>query len=153
MFGELFDQRRTIAVCGASSLLLIGSVVLSLGSGADTRSSVSIKTNRQQSVQAQPGNPNKPMIRVFVHNEDIYPDVIRTRPGTVRIRAENETLSDISLVIERITPGQSNQRLANIRTMHQAKRDEQESVLGVGEYFYYDEARPEIKGRLIVEPQ
>jgi hypothetical protein len=136
----------------AASGILVAAGILSHPSDADTRRARISAMSRQQVGQAQPGMADKPMIRIFVHNEDIYPDIIRARPGVLRIRAENETLSDVSLVIERSESGKPGQRFGNVKTTRQGKRAEQEVGLGVGEYVYYDEARPDVRGRLIVEP-
>ena len=47
-------------------------------------------------------NVYKPTIRVWLHGDSIRPNVIRTRPGVIVLRAENETRSDVSLVLERV---------------------------------------------------
>ena len=95
----------------------------------------------------------KPMIRVFIHPDDIYPSLIRARPGLLRFRAENETLTDVTLVLERIVSGHSTQEVARVSTVRQANRADQEVGLGVGQYVFYEASRPEIKGTLIVDPQ
>jgi hypothetical protein len=91
-------------------------------------------------------------IRVFIHPEDLYPGIVTVRPGKVRLVAENETLTDVSLVVERVSPGQARQTVAGIRTVDPAKRDRQELTLGTGEYVFYEESRPQQQGRIIVDP-
>ncbi|HLG13449.1 MAG TPA: hypothetical protein VJH03_02845 [Blastocatellia bacterium] len=92
------------------------------------------------------------LIRVFVHGDGIYPDVVRARPGEILLRAENETLGDISLVVERLDPGQVPVNVKQIKTVNRGKRAQEELALGVGEYVYYEASRPEIRGKLIIEP-
>ena len=91
-------------------------------------------------------------IRVFIHPEDIYPGVVVVKPGKVYLEAENETQSDVSLIVERMNPGQARQGVAAVRTTNQAKRNHQEVTLGAGEYVYYEESRPQQQGKIIVDP-
>jgi hypothetical protein len=102
--------------------------------------------------QGQPGDRAK-LVRVFVHEFDLYPSVVRTTPGKVLLRAENEKRSDIALVVERLVPGQSSQRTARIHAARHIRRAHQELTLGVGEYVFFEESRPELRGMLIVEPR
>jgi len=92
-------------------------------------------------------------IRVFIHPEDIYPGVVVVKPGRVRLVAENQTQTDVSLIIERVIPGQSRQGVAAVRTANHAKRKHQDVALGEGEYVFYEESRPEQRGRIIVDPR
>jgi len=82
----------------------------------------------------------------------IYPTVVHARPGRVLLRAENQTQTDVALVLERVLPGAARQRTARVNTVSKALRAEQLLTVGVGEYEFYDEAFPEAKGKLIVEP-
>jgi len=88
--------------------------------------------------QGPPASRPAQLIRVFVHDFDIYPDVVRTRPGKIQLRAENETREDIALVVERVRPGQSPEPLTRIKTVSRGKRAQEELALGVGEYVFYD---------------
>jgi hypothetical protein len=90
-------------------------------------------------------------LRVFVHGEDIYPLVARVRPGRLMLNAENETQSDVALVIEKIVPGQAGRIIASVSTQNRAKRSAQEVDIGAGEYVFYEQSQPEVRGRLIVE--
>ena len=92
-------------------------------------------------------------IRVFIHPDDIYPSGVVVKPGKIRLTAENETLSDIALIVERVNPGQARQSVAALRTVNQGKRIRQELTLGAGEYIFYEESRPQQQGRIIVKPQ
>jgi hypothetical protein len=100
----------------------------------------------------QPAAPARQLIRVWIHGDDIYPFVVHARPGPIFLRAENETQSDVTLVVEQVVPGQSNQELTRIRTVREGQRAGQELALGVGEYLFYEVSRPEIRGTLLVEP-
>ena len=92
------------------------------------------------------------LIRVWMHGDMIYPTVVHARPGRVLLRAENQTQTDVALVLERVLPGAARQRTARVNTVSKALRAEQLLTVGVGEYEFYDEAFPEAKGKLIVEP-
>ena len=93
------------------------------------------------SAPALQGGEHPGMLRIFVHAEDIYPDVIRVKAGAVRLRAENETLGDVALVLQTVTPSTL---VAQVATVNQGKRAEQTVQLTKGEYIYYDQARPGI---------
>jgi hypothetical protein len=90
-------------------------------------------------------------LRVFVHGDDIYPLTARRRPGRLLVNAENETQSDIVVVFEKVIAGRSNQRVTSIAARVSAKRSAQEVTLGAGEYVFYEESHPDVRGELIVE--
>ncbi len=92
-----------------------------------------------------------PLMRIFVHQEDIYPNQLRVKAGQVRLRAENETLGNISLALDALIAGGSPQRVAVVQTVNTGKRADQQVSLSKGEYAYYDESRPDIRGQLIVD--
>jgi len=92
-----------------------------------------------------------PLMRIFVHQEDIYPNRLRVTAGAVRLRAENETLGNVSLALDVLIPGGSAQRVAVVQTVNTGKRADQQVSLSKGEYAYYDESRPDIRGQLIVD--
>jgi len=100
-----------------------------------------------------PPDSRKQLVRVFVHGTDIYPSIVRARPGLILLRAENETQSDVTLVVERVRPGQTPAPLTRIKTIDRGKRAHEELALGVGEYVFYEESQPDIKGTLIIEPR
>ncbi len=56
------------------------------------------KPSRAAAVEPPSGGVKR-LLRVWVYSEDIYPDVIRAKTGTYFISAENQTQSNISLVI------------------------------------------------------
>jgi hypothetical protein len=92
-------------------------------------------------------------LRVFVHPDDIYPLVERVRPGRLMLRAENRRQADVVLVLEKVVPGQANQAVTAIRARAATIRTSQEVNVGEGEYVFYEESRPEIRGTLIVKPR
>lgn len=100
--------------------------------------------------QSANGATYTPMLRIFVHGDALYPDFVQIKPDIVRLRAENETSGAVALVFERVRPGLQNQAIARVSTANQAKRADQPVELIEGEYEYYDETRPEIRGKLIV---
>jgi len=141
-----------ILMIGAAFVIVITTVLLvRQASSASTTppAPASAATPRQGRPEAE----YKQMIRVWVHNDGIYPSIVYATPGKIVLRAENETRSDVSLIVERVLLGQANARLTRLITQNQAKRVHEERVLGAGEYVFYDEARPEYKGTLIVEAQ
>jgi hypothetical protein len=91
-------------------------------------------------------------VRVFVHTDSVRPRLIHLRPGPVTLRAENETGADVALIVERVTAGQPSHQVARVIASHDDKRGHGELALGVGEYVFYEESRPQLKGTLIVEP-
>ena len=91
------------------------------------------------------------LVRVFVHEFDLYPDLIQRRPGRMLLRAENEKGADIALVVDRVDPGASPQRAARLHVAQNVKRAVQELTLGVGEYVFYEESTPALRGRIVVK--
>jgi hypothetical protein len=100
-------------------------------------------------VQTSSQTPRQ-FFRVWVHRNEIMPDLIYARPGLALLRAENQTSGNIELMIERVTPNQANITQANIRTLNNEKRADREIILQPGEYVYFTPALPELKGRLVV---
>lgn len=103
--------------------------------------------------QADADDKHLQLVRVWVHGEDIYPQVVHVRPGRVFLRLENETQSDVALVVERIEAGRPPQNLTRLNTTQKGKRVDKEISLGAGEYVFYEETQPDFKGRIIVEPK
>jgi hypothetical protein len=99
----------------------------------------------------QQGIVSKPLLRIWVHGNDIYPDLVRVNPGTFRLQAENQAAYDISLILEQVADGQAPQHITTISVAQPANRANQILTLSGGEYVFYEQARPEVKGRLIVE--
>lgn len=95
----------------------------------------------------------RPRIRIWVHGDDVRPKVIHAWPGPVLLTAENETGADVSLVVERVLPGQANGLTARVPTLRRLKRANRELSLAVGEYLFYEAGRPNIRGSILVEPR
>ena len=90
-------------------------------------------------------------LRVFIHPDDIYPRLVRVRPGKVVISAENNTQKDIAIIIEPAsTPGHN---LGRVAAAVRDKRNKHEYTLGAGEYVFYEETQPKRQGKLIVDPK
>jgi hypothetical protein len=143
---QLISRRTIVIVTTALGIMLfvLGGVLLVEPGGA---------ANSSSSAPALQENTRARLVRVWVHGDAIYPETLRIPPGKVLIRAENETQSEINLIVERVRPGQANQSVARVRAVVDQKRANQEMTLGVGEYVYYDESQPQYKGTLIVEPK
>ena len=96
-------------------------------------------------------NSKADLVRVFVHEFDLYPDLIERAPGKLLLRAENEKGTDIALVVQRVDSGASPQRVARLQVAQNTKRAVQELTLGVGEYVFYEESTPALRGKIVVK--
>ena len=75
------------------SLVLIGLVA----------ASVVFVSARNKSAAAQRNLPEfKQRIRIWVHGDDVRPNVIHASPGKALVTIENETAADVSMQIERV---------------------------------------------------
>lgn len=95
----------------------------------------------------------KQRIRVWIHGNDVRPKVIHAWPGRVLLTCENETGSDTALIVDRVVVGELNDRTSRVPTAVRRKRATQEVTLVPGEYVFYEESRPAIRGKIIVEPR
>lgn len=109
--------------------------------------------------QAQPAADQptllyKQAVRVWVHADGVRPRVVHAAPGLVVLRVENETGADATLVVERVVAAhQARIGAARLVTPWLGKRAHAEVAIGAGEYVYYEESRPQLTGRLVVEPR
>jgi hypothetical protein len=94
----------------------------------------------------------KPRIRVWISANDIRPRIVHTRPGKIILEVDNQTLISPSLQVQRLLTGRT-EVLPKITAPAQTKRFDRELVLGVGTYEFFEASRPNIRGRLIVEPE
>lgn len=101
--------------------------------------------------QSQESALARQLVRVWVHASDLYPSVVRVRPGKILIVAENETQGDVSLAVERVLAGGARASLTSLRTSERGKRVNREVTIDVGEYVFYSESNPALQGRLIAE--
>jgi hypothetical protein len=130
-------------------LFIIGCVIFS----ATATGARLWKGRTGETAVASQGVQFRQSIRVWVHGDRVSPDLIYARPGKILLEAENQTVGDISLKFERQVAGGNPQTQGIVKTTRKGKRANLEVTLGAGEYVFYDEARPAIKGRLIVNPQ
>lgn len=141
-----FVLRTSLYVFGTLLLLVASTTALLRSSANESHPPVPrLKTKPQGD-----GGTTVPTLRIFVHPEDIYPDVITIAAGPIQLRAENETLGDVSLVIDQVKEGQLPQTIIQFGTTNKAKRVAQQVDLPAGEYVYYDPSRPDVRGKLIV---
>jgi len=143
---ESITSRKRILFLVASCCLFSLTAVLLM-----RQSSASVMVGKLREPSRQGTTDITPVLRIFVHNEDIYPPGIKITAGPVRLHVERQTLSDAVLVLDRVSPGQANLRLLSVKAQQTARRAEQRIELTPGDYIYYDEARPEIVGHLLVE--
>jgi hypothetical protein len=129
--------------------LLVGFLALAAG-GVASRPERSTPGAATRS--AGPGGALPPqLVRVFVHEFDLYPPVIHLTPGEIVLRAENEKRVRISLVVEAVKEGGIRLEAARLNAGGSARRAAQNLVLEAGEYEFYEESNPIVRGRLIVE--
>jgi hypothetical protein len=149
------NRNRSLKVKMALSLaLLVSCSALVFVSRAHNQPVFRLETlNAASGTPARSEAKFREMVRVFLHGDDIYPGFARVRPGSVLLRAENETQSDVALVLERVVSGETRQPVARVATSGRGKRADNEVTLDVGEYVFFEESRPEVRGRLIVEPK
>lgn len=113
-----------------------------------------LRIGKEKKANLSPQNVSfRQTVRIWVHGDRVSPDVIYARPGMILLEAENETSTAISLKFERKIPGQPPHLQSLVRAAKMSKRASQEVSLAAGEYVFYDEARPAIKGKLIVDQQ
>jgi cupredoxin-like protein len=110
------------------------------------------------SVSLQPSSPTseptplpRQMVLVFIHNEDLYPSVVSVKAGEIFLRIENWTQKDVSLVVERVISGEGEQRVKDVQTSNKAERAHTDLSLSPGEYVFYEQSRPDVKGKIIVK--
>jgi hypothetical protein len=148
------------SVTVAASLSLAGRRESARSGSDSSQASAIIVTPPARSLTETPGQPARSLpspaykqrIRFWIMNDDIRPSVIHASPGILRLSAENLSDGDASLVIEKAAPGQARARAVGMKILRRVKGATQEAELGVGEYVFYEESRPNITGRLIVEP-
>ncbi len=165
---ETGGQGSGVSVAAARSLrsntsikraILIGALLLLLASvAALTRwtgiaEGVVRPSAAPLSSQGEGDTEPRQSIRVWLHGDSLYPDLILARPGKIFLRAENQTQSDVTLVLERVVAGQAPQELSRVSTLRKGKRAGQEMALSEGEYIFYEESNPKLQGRLIIEPR
>lgn len=91
------------------------------------------------------------LARVWVYGDAVYPSAIKLKPGTVLLRMENQVGFNVNLVLTKLTGGGTGP-VTTLGAQGKTLRSIQVLELGAGLYEYYDQSRPQIKGRLIVEP-
>jgi hypothetical protein len=96
-------------------------------------------------------------VRVWVRSNGVGPRIAHATAGPAVIRVENGTGLPLTLKVERVLVGQGGHELtrelvARVELGADARRDRRDAVLVPGEYVFYDEARPQFTGRLVVEP-
>lgn len=141
---------RRVLLFGLGLLLVTAVAVLCRRAidASETRT-VSQPARRQSSSEVS----YKQYVRVWVHADDISSDVARVRPGRVILVAENLTHCDIDLVLEQVIAGQSGQVMAIVAASALEQRAYREMQLSAGEYIFYEQSNPGVKGKLFVESE
>jgi hypothetical protein len=123
------------------------------GSDAQASASSHSSTPLGRSTAVQGPGRLAQTIRVFIHPEDIYPGAVLVKPGPIDLVVENQTQADVSMVVERVSPGQVNQSIASLKTVDHRSRNQQGLTLTPGMYVFYEESRPYQQGKIIVDPR
>lgn len=105
-----------------------------------------------QSATSRTAPEFKQRLRVWVHGGDMRPRIIRAWPGKAVLVIANDGRRDLSLQVARVVSAQK-QLVSTISLSARSKRSQQELTLDVGEYVLYDEARPDTRLKLLVEPR
>lgn len=150
---QLCSSLLAFLILGASlivSAIFVAQTRATSGANNEKELTLSLSGTTALASQTVTRNIYKPTIRIWIHGDSIRPSLIRATPGVVVLRAENETRSDVSLVVEKVLLGET-LPVARIITTNGGRRARGELVVEAGEYIYYDAARPQIKGSLIVE--
>ena len=132
-----------VVLVAAAAVVIVGAHGFRSRSAASTREATPLGPADKAPAQ---------LVRVFVHEFDLYPDLIKIKSGKIFLRAENEKRMDIALIVERASPGQTTQQITRISAARNLKRAGQELILDAGEYVFYEESNPDLRGTIIVEP-
>lgn len=148
---KLSFNRALVLICAV--LASAAATVLMIRAGSASASRIPGAPSEARAYpQSGPLADSAPIVRVWVHPDDIYPDVVKARAGQALLMAENERTTDISLVVERVIPGHSNQAVASISASNIAKRAGNVMSLSVGQYIFYEQTRPDLRGTIVVDP-
>ena len=145
-------KKRTILI-GLAVLVLATTSAVVRRAGGESAKPAPADTKAQEAAVGAPAGLPLQVVRIWIHGDDLYPSVVRVRPGRVVLAAQNETQLDVSLVVEKVEAGNPRQSVTRLPTRSREKRNKQELVLAPGEYEFYCDGWPEVRGRLIVDPQ
>ena len=143
-------HKRVLWPSLALAILAISGIVFDLAMNKSAAATIEVPEPNPVQLRAAP--EFKQRIRVFVHRNDIRPQIIHAWPGKAVVSVENVSQADVSLQIERLLPN-LNLPVGAVNLTASVNRLPQELTLAVGEYVLYDASRPTIRGRLIVEPR
>lgn len=146
MAARRISSRRAVLLGAVIALMAAGVFIGQRAGSNSVMPSATASAN-----QSKPDVEHRQLVRVWVHGDAIQPPILYARPGKILFNVENETQSDISLVIERAVPGGANARVKSVGTQRKGKRVGEEMRLGPGEYELYEETQPQYRAKLIVE--
>ena len=118
--------------------------------GTEARMAIPPSASSGPAPQATPQKAVGQLLRVFVWGTAIYPSTAHVKSGLVKLRLENQTAADVSIIVTDPRSGTA-QPLASLGTAGKAIRTEQVVQLPPGEYVFYEQNHTTVKGRLIVE--
>jgi len=143
-------QKRIFWPSLAMMVLALATIVFV---SARARIVASTKANAEGTATGQRVAPEfTQRIRIWVHRDDVRPRVIHAWPGKAQINIENETQRDVSFQVERVLPNRT-QTIGTVNLLARLKRLHQEVTLVPGDYIFYEASRPDIRGRIVVEPR
>lgn len=143
---------RRLFIFAVAMLMLATAPVFLSGAKKESGKASSLSGKRATPASPKPqAAASNGVLRIWIHGEDIYPDSVRMNPGTVMLVAENQISSDFTLVLEQVAPGQAPQLTSTLSAAQHVNRVNQTLTLSNGQYIFYEQSRPEVKGKLIVE--
>jgi hypothetical protein len=152
MFRKIFSVKKSLPAFLLTLPLLTAVLLANRAGGVAGNIAGTTHAQPAAAIQSPSESGRGQLVRIWIHGEDIYPSIVRVRPGRVLLVAENETQSDVDVVLERVLPDHARQNVARVSCAQKAKRADGEVTLGAGEYVFYEQTQPEVKGTLIVRP-
>ena len=139
----------------SSCLMLILLVLIGIGLNYARAKTVDPRTGAETTLpQASSTLPLfTPRVRLWIQRDDVRPKVIRIWPGTVFLVIENPTGINGTLVMERVVAGTTTLPTARLPISAGIIRSKKEFTLALGDYVFYEQSHPEIKGKLVVQPR
>ena len=153
------NVHRTLSLALLVALITCAAVAITSQRAQGSSEAIVVNSNENAAKPVAPSQQENPranrvqIVRIFAHADDIYPGFARVRPGRVRLVAENETQKDVSIVLERVNPGASRTAVLQVNSLLREKRSSGELTVGAGEYEFYVDGNPDVRGTLIVDSQ
>lgn len=146
-----FTWRKLSLLLAMIAVLLLSGVTVMRRASSDAFSTSEAGGIRELTPAAPQSGVARQLIRVWVHEDDLYPAIIHVSPGPIFLRVENQTLKNVGVVVERRQPGEAAQFVTHLQTTRAERRFQEPLSLNAGEYVFYEQSRPELVGRIVVK--